>query len=209
MEIATASRSGSVVATLRQAVVRRGEFTLGPVSLQIDWADRIAVTGPNGSGKSSLIGALLGRLPLDSGQAALGSGVVIGEVDQARSLFRGEQPLLDALAAQLPDMVPAEIRTLLAKYGLKADHVTRPAGSLSPGERTRAGLALLQARGVNLLILDEPTNHLDLPAIEQLESALDGYPGTFLLVTHDRRMLEGLSVTRHLAVDDGQVTEVG
>ena len=82
-------------------------------------------------------------------------------------------------------------------------------GSLSPGERTRAGLALLQARGVNLLVLDEPTNHLDLPAIEQLESALDGYPGTFLLVTHDRRMLEGISVTRHLAVEDGQVTEVG
>jgi ATPase subunit of ABC transporter with duplicated ATPase domains len=81
--------------------------------------------------------------------------------------------------------------------------------ALSPGERTRAGLALLQARGVNLLILDEPTNHLDLPAIEQLESALDGYPGTFILVTHDRRMLEGLAVTSHLAVADGQVTEVG
>jgi len=209
MEIAAGPRSGSVAAVLREAVVDRGAFRLGPVSLQIDWADRVTITGPNGAGKSTLIGALLGRVPLTSGQASLGSGIMIGEVDQARSLFRGEQPLLDALAAQLPDLVPAEIRTLLAKYGLKADHVTRPAGSLSPGERTRAGLALLQARGVNLLILDEPTNHLDLPAIEQLESALDGYPGTFLLVTHDRRMLEGLSVTRHLAVDDGQVTEVG
>ena len=65
------------------------------------------------------------------------------------------------------------MRTLLAKFGLKADHVLRPAATLSPGERTRAALALLQARGVNLLVLDEPTNHLDLPAIEQLESALD------------------------------------
>ena len=67
----------------------------------------------------------------------------------------------------------------------------RPAATLSPGERTRAALALLQARGVNLLVLDEPTNHLDLPAIEQLESALASYPGTLLLVTHDRRMLDG------------------
>jgi ATPase subunit of ABC transporter with duplicated ATPase domains len=104
-------------------------------------------------------------------------------------------------------MLPAEIRTLLAKYGLRADHVLRPARSLSPGERTRAALALLQARGVNLLVLDEPTNHLDLPAIEQLEAALAQYPGTFLLVSHDRRMLQSVSVTRRLAVSDGQVTE--
>ena len=192
MEIAAAPRSGSVAAAMREAVVDRGGFRLGPVTLQIDWADRVTVTGPNGAGKSTLIDALLGRVALTSGQAWLGSGIMIGEVDQARSLFRGQQPLLDAFAAQVPDLVPAEARTLLAKYGLRADHVTRPAGSLSPGERTRAGLALLQARGVNLLILDEPTNHLDLPAIEQLEAALDTYPGTFLLVTHARRMLEGL-----------------
>jgi ATPase subunit of ABC transporter with duplicated ATPase domains len=209
MEIAAAPRSGSLAAVMREAVVDRGAFRLGPVTLQIDWADRVTVTGPNGAGKSTLIDALLGRVPLTSGQAALGSGIMIGEVDQARRLFRGEQSLLDAFAVQVPDLVPAEARTLLAKYGLRAEHVTRPAGGLSPGERTRAGLALLQARGVNLLILDEPTNHLDLPAIEQLESALDSYPGTFLLVTHDRRMLESLSVTRHLAVEDGHVTEFG
>ena len=132
MEIAAAPRSGSVAAVMREAVVDRGAFRLGPVSLQIDWADRVTVTGPNGAGKSTLIDALLGRVPLTSGQASLGSGIMIGEVDQARSLFRGEQPLLDAFAAQLPDMVPAEIRTLLAKYGLKADHVTRPAGQPVP-----------------------------------------------------------------------------
>jgi len=87
------------------------------------------------------------------------------------------------------------VRTLLAKYGLKADHVARPAASLSPGERTRASLALLQAVGVNLLVLDEPTNHLDLQAIEQLEAALEQYEGTLLLVTHDRRLLEAVRVT--------------
>src|SRR5689334_5012775 len=203
MTIAAAPRSGTVAASLRDAVVSLPGFTLGPVNLQVNWADRVAVTGPNGAGKSTLIGALLGRVPLSSGSASLGSGISVGEVDQARSLFDGPAPLLEAFAAQVPGQVPEETRTLLAKFGLKADHVLRPASSLSPGERTRAALALLQARGVNLLVLDEPTNHLDLPAIEQLESALDGYPGTFLLVTHDRRMLESVSVTRRLVVSDG------
>src|SRR5450756_6266 len=208
MEIAAAPRSGSVVATLREAVMERGGFRLGPVSLQIDWADRIAVTGPNGAGKSTLIATLLGRLRPVSGEARLGPGVVIGEVDQARSLFSGAQPLLDAFAVQVPGMLPADIRTLLAKFGLNAGHVLRPSGSLSPGERTRAALALLQSRGVNLLVLDEPTNHLDLPAIEQLEDALEEFGGTFLLVTHDRRMLETVRLTRRLAVSGGQVTEL-
>ncbi|WP_210575358.1 ABC-F family ATP-binding cassette domain-containing protein [Streptomyces sp. GESEQ-4] len=207
MEIAAAPRSGAVVATLRDAEVRRGDFVLGPVSLQIDWADRVAVTGANGAGKSTLLGALLGRIPVDAGQASLGSGVLVGEVDQARKVFHGPESLLDAFGAAIPDTEPAEVRTLLAKFGLKSDHVLRAAATLSPGERTRAALALLQGRGVNLLVLDEPTNHLDLPAIEQLESALDSYEGTLLLVTHDRRMLEAVHVTRRVEVADGKVTE--
>jgi len=225
MEIAVAPRAGAVVATLRGAVVRRGpgaqsggeesgaveigagEFVLGPVDMEIGWAERIAITGANGAGKSTLLAALLGRTPLDEGNSALGPGVVIGEIDQARGLFLSEAALLDAFHAQVPDQSPAEVRTLLAKFGLRAAHVLRPAATLSPGERTRAALALLQARGVNLLVLDEPTNHLDLPAIEQLESALDSYPGTLLLVTHDRRMLEAVRVTRRFEVVDGRVTE--
>ncbi|MFC8176097.1 MULTISPECIES: ABC-F family ATP-binding cassette domain-containing protein [unclassified Streptomyces] len=208
MEIAAAPRSGSVVATLREAEVTRGDFSFGPVTLQIDWADRVAVTGANGAGKSTLLAALLGRLPLDSGDASLGSGVVVGEVDQARKLFHGTETLLEAFCAAVPDTEPAEVRTLLAKFGLKAVHVLRPATTLSPGERTRAALALLQGRGVNLLVLDEPTNHLDLPAIEQLESALDAYTGTLLLVTHDRRMLDAVRTTRRVRVADGRVTEL-
>ncbi|MEU2062977.1 ABC-F family ATP-binding cassette domain-containing protein [Streptomyces sp. NPDC013455] len=206
MEIASAPRSGAVVATLRDAEVRRGDFSFGPVSLQIDWADRIAVTGANGAGKSTLLGVLLGRVPLDSGHAALGSGVLVGEVDQARGLFHGPQTLLDAFCAAVPDTEPVDVRTLLAKFGLKSEHVLRPAATLSPGERTRAALALLQGRGVNLLVLDEPTNHLDLPAIEQLESALDAYEGTLLLVTHDRRMLDAVRVTRRLEVAAGRLS---
>ncbi|MEU9719284.1 ABC-F family ATP-binding cassette domain-containing protein [Streptomyces sp. NPDC047976] len=208
MEIAAAPRSGSVVATLREAAVKRGDFSFGPASLQIDWADRVAITGANGAGKSTLLAVLLGRLAPDSGSAVLGSGVLVGEVDQARGLFLGEESLLEAFCAAVPDTEPAEVRTLLAKFGLKAAHVLRPAATLSPGERTRAALALLQGRGVNLLVLDEPTNHLDLPAIEQLESALEAYEGTLLLVTHDRRMLDAVRVTRRLEVAGGKVTEL-
>jgi ATPase subunit of ABC transporter with duplicated ATPase domains len=207
MEIAAAPRAGAIVAALRGVVVRRGEFTLGPVDLQIDWADKVAITGANGAGKSTLLAALLGRVEPSAGHASLGPGVRVGEVDQARGLFTGDRTLLGAFEAELPDWPPAEIRTLLAKFGLTAAHVLRAAGSLSPGERTRAALALLQARGVNLLVLDEPTNHLDLPAIEQLESALASYPGTLLLVTHDRRMLEAVHTNRHIHVVNGVVED--
>jgi len=98
------------------------------------------------------------------------------------------------------------VRTLLAKFGLKSDQVTSLVRALSPGERTRAAMALLQARGVNLLVLDEPTNHLDLPAIEQLEQALDSYDGSLLLVSHDRRMLDTVRLDQRWHVEDGQVT---
>jgi ATPase subunit of ABC transporter with duplicated ATPase domains len=208
MSIAAGPRSGDVVATAREAVVRRGDFVLGPVSLQLDRLDRVAVTGPNGSGKSTLLALLLGRLRPDAGAVSLGSGVLVGEIDQARGAFEGAAPLGDAFAREVPDWPTAEVRTLLAKFGLGGHAVGRPAAELSPGERTRAALALLQARGVNLLVLDEPTNHLDLPAIEQLEQALDSFDGTILLVTHDRRMLDTVRLTRRWHVDGGRVTEV-
>ncbi|MCK8673475.1 ATP-binding cassette domain-containing protein [Rhodococcus sp. HM1] len=207
MSIAAAPRSGAVVATLNGAEIRRGAFRFGPVTTQVDWGDRILVTGPNGAGKTTLLGLLLGTLTPDAGSVSLGSGVEIGEIDQARGLFEGDEPLVEAFGAQIPDWPDADVRTLLAKFGLKGHHVLRPASSLSPGERTRAGLALLQARGVNLLVLDEPTNHLDLPAIEQLEQAIDSFEGTLLLVTHDRRMLDTTRSTRRWRLDDGKLTE--
>ncbi|MBO0732613.1 MAG: ABC-F family ATP-binding cassette domain-containing protein, partial [Acidimicrobiaceae bacterium] len=99
-------------------------------------------------------------------------------------------------------------RSLLAKFGLGAGHVGRPVGRLSPGERTRSLLAALMAGGTNALVLDEPTNHLDLPAIEQLEEALDTYEGTLIVVTHDRWLLSSLRVERTWHVDGGQVVEI-
>ena len=126
-------------------------------------------------------------------------------IDQARTGLDDALPLGDAVERLVPEMTQAEVRTLLAKFGLRADQVTSEVGRLSPGERTRAAMALLQARGVNLLVLDEPTNHLDLPAIEQLEAALEGYPGTVLLVTHDRQLLETVTLTRQVELADGRI----
>jgi ATPase subunit of ABC transporter with duplicated ATPase domains len=206
--IGAAPRSSSVVATLDKAVVRQGEFVLGPVSLQIDAGERIGITGPNGAGKSTLLRLLLGRTQPDEGRASLGANVAIGEIDQARADFTGSGRLVDRFEERVPSWSTADVRTLLAKFGLRADHVERAVDDLSPGERTRAGLALLQAVGTNVLVLDEPTNHLDLPAIEQLEQALETYDGALLLVTHDRRMLQNVRLDRSWLVDDGRVTEV-
>ncbi|MDR6692457.1 ATPase subunit of ABC transporter with duplicated ATPase domains [Microbacterium sp. 1154] len=206
--IGSAPRSSSVVSTLSGAVFRQGDFTLGPVSLQVNAGERIGITGPNGAGKSTLLRGILGRQAPDEGSASLGASVEIGEIDQARSLFVGERALAETFEGFVPEMNAGEVRTLLAKFGLKADHVTRAVDGLSPGERTRAGLALLQARGVNVLVLDEPTNHLDLPAIEQLEQALESYTGTLLLVTHDRRMLAAVQTDRRWRVEAGQVAEL-
>ncbi len=203
--IGAAPRSSTVVSTLNAAVVRQGGFTLGPVSAQVNAGERIGITGPNGAGKSTLLRLLLGRTMPDAGTASLGANVAIGEIDQARSQFPEHDPLGAAFETLVPEMNQAEARTLLAKFGLKADQVTSTIGALSPGERTRASLALLQARGVNVLVLDEPTNHLDLIAIEQLEEALDSYEGTLLLVTHDRRLLENVRLDTRWSVNAGQL----
>ncbi|MCC6830516.1 MAG: ABC-F family ATP-binding cassette domain-containing protein [Thermoleophilia bacterium] len=203
----SARGGGDVVAVLEDAVVRRGAFTLGPVDLDVRRGDRLVVTGPNGGGKSTLINTLLGRLPLASGTGRVGPSVVVGEVGQERTALLGAPTLLAAVEAS-SGLLPQDARTLLAKFGLDADRVARPAGDLSPGERTRALLALLAAREVSCLVLDEPTNHLDLEAIEQLEEALGDYEGTLILVTHDRRMLERVRVTRRVTVEDGRVREI-
>ena len=205
--IGAAPRSSSVVATLDEAVVRSGDFVLGPVSLQVDAGQRIGITGPNGAGKSTLLRLLLGRQQPDEGRASLGANVDVGEIDQARADFTGSGRLVDRFEERVPTWTTADVRTLLAKFGLRADHVERPVDDLSPGERTRAGLALLQATGTNVLVLDEPTNHLDLPAIEQLEEALETYDGALLLVTHDRRMLQNVRLDRTWLVDGGRVVE--
>jgi ATPase subunit of ABC transporter with duplicated ATPase domains len=199
LSLSADQRSGDVVGRLSGAVVRRGSFTLGPVDLEVAWQDRVAVVGPNGAGKTTLIGALLGTVPLTTGERWLGPGVRVGILDQRRSAFAGDEPLVEVFQRRT-GLPRSESRSLLAKFGLGADEVLRAGDHLSPGERTRAELAALMAEGVNCLVLDEPTNHLDLPAIEQLEQALESYDGTLLLVSHDRWFLDRVGTTRTVDV---------
>ena len=203
LELTPQGRSGDVVVRLERAVVERGTFRLGPLDLELSWADRLAIVGPNGSGKTTLLDAILERLPLAEGTLRRGPGVVLGELAQQRvELANG--PLLPAFT-EASGASEEAARTLLAKFGLGADQVLRDAASLSPGERTRALIALLAARGVNCLVLDEPTNHLDVSAIEELQRALDRFPGTVLLVTHDRRFLADFRATRTLELSPSAV----
>ena len=200
--IREATRSGAVVAHLEDAVLERGrgDFVLGPLTLDIAWADRVALVGPNGSGKTTLVDALLGRLPVAAGSRRMGPSVVVGELGQDRRvLSESSSSLVDAFTAAT-GLPMSSARSHLAKFGLDAAAVVRPPSSLSPGERTRAELAAFAAKGVNFLVLDEPTNHLDLPAIEQLQSALESYEGTLLLVSHDRRLLESVTVARRIVL---------
>ncbi len=205
MTIATAPRSGALVAELREAVVSVGSFQLGPVTLEIDYGERVVIVGPNGSGKTTLLGALLGEVPLTAGIQRMGPSVKLGRLEQARmQLDAAGTTTLSSFQAST-GLVISEARTLLAKFGIGAEHVHRPVSSLSPGERTRLVLALFMAVGCNCLVLDEPTNHLDLPAIEQIEQAVDTFPGTVLLVSHDRVLLEHVRRTRTIELRNGQV----
>ena len=202
--ISEAARSGAVVARLDDAVVERGDFVLGPLH------PRHRVGGAHGARR-----ARTGRARRRSsrpcsagsrwrrGRRHMGPSVVVGELGQDRRVPRGtSSTVADAFVGRHRAHRGAA-RSQLAKFGLGADAVLRPPSSLSPGERTRAELAAFAATGVNFLVLDEPTNHLDLPAIEQLESALGGYEGTLLLVSHDRRLLETVPVTRRVELPGG------
>jgi ATPase subunit of ABC transporter with duplicated ATPase domains len=123
--------------------------------------------------------------------------VILGELPQAESVFASDGRLLDSFVAQT-GLAAGEARSLLATFALGADDVLRSGRSLSPGERSRATLALLATRGVNALVLDEPTNNLDLEAIDQLELALEDFEGAVALVTHDRRFLDAFGAEQKI-----------
>ena len=204
LDLSRASRSGDLVAELRDARKRYGAFTLGPLSLALYWRDRLVLQGHNGAGKSVLISLLTKAVAPDAGTVRLGNGVRVGVLRQSGiDLANGASGL--SIFQQRVPMPQAEARALLAKFDLGALHVHRPVTTYSPGERCRLGLAVLMAQGANCLVLDEPTNHLDLEAQEELEQALLAFDGTLLVVSHDREFVDRIGVTRRVELAGGRL----
>nr|WP_027007358.1 ATP-binding cassette domain-containing protein [Conexibacter woesei] len=193
LELTAAERRGGAVVALDGAVLERGTFRVGPLDLAVSYGDRILLRGPNGSGKSTIISALLGELEPVAGRRTAAPGAVIARLGQERDALDGPATLTAAVRERT-GAGEAEARSALALFGLGADRTERPAATLSPGERTRAELAVLAQRRAACLLLDEPTNHLDVASLEVLEHALAGWPGALVVATHDERLREALAL---------------
>jgi ATPase subunit of ABC transporter with duplicated ATPase domains len=194
LQLSRGERRGSALLSLRGAVLRRGDWRLGPIDLAVAHGDRVHLSGPNGSGKSTLIAVLAGELEPVAGERRVAPGAVVARLGQARDALAGERSLAEE-AMELTGLGPAETRTALASMGLEAEAAGRTAASLSPGERTRAELAVIAQRRATCLLLDEPTNHLDLESLEVLEAALTEWPGALVVATHDERLAENLRLS--------------
>jgi ATP-binding cassette subfamily F protein 3 len=172
-------------------------------TLRIFRGDRIALIGPNGSGKTTLLRLLLGREWPDAGERELGLGVSVGFLDQHHHGLEPNQPLYEQFVARFGE---ARAAVLLGRMRFKPPHWSDTPQGFSGGERARAGLALLSGLRTGLLVLDEPTNHLEVELLEALERALSDYPGTLLLVSHDRTLVQKVA-TRYWGLENAILVE--
>ena len=196
-------RSGRVVFEVEDGELRIGDRTLlHDFELWLERGEHVSLIGPNGSGKTTLIKALTGQRELDGGKLRRGHNVKVGLLSQHADELgaAGARTVLEA-TQRSTGLKPNGARTLLGQFLFSGEAAEKPLDVLSGGERRRLSLAILVHSGANVLILDEPTNHLDLESREALESALQAFPGSLLLISHDRALLDAVG-TRTVAVED-------
>ena len=196
--------SGRVVLEAHGATIAVGERVLiADAEVIIERGERVALVGPNGAGKTTLLETLIGLRPPSTGRIGVGHKVDLSYYSQHDQELRGDRSIVDTILVET-SLTRTQARTLLGAFLFPGDLAERRVADLSGGERRRLQLALLVARGGNLLVLDEPTNHLDAESREALEDALDAYAGTIVLVSHDRALIDAVA-TRTLAIEDGKL----